>query len=152
MPEKTGTKGTRREGKHSWNGCGSEAGRSERKRTAKLSTGTGVERMGNQAGENRESRRSESESGALRKPLRGGDRKQGKETQRLSSQNPKLKRPKGSENSGGQKAEGKHRSGVERKAQRRSEAKAEGKGEPGEAAAEIEAGGRRKEIADETNR
>ena len=38
--------------------------------------------------------------------------------QRLSSQNPKLKRPKGSENSGGQKAEGKHQSGVERTAQR----------------------------------
>ena len=61
--------------------------------------------MGNQAGENGESRRSESEGGALRKPLRGGDRKQGKEAQRLSSQNPKLKRPKGSENSGGQKVD-----------------------------------------------
>ena len=35
-------------------------------------------------------------------------------------------------------------------AQRKSEAKAEGKGEPGEASAEIDAGGRRKEIADET--
>ena len=34
-------------------------------------------------------------------------------------------------------------------AQRKPEAKAEGKGEPEEAAAEIEAGGRRKEIADE---
>ena len=74
--------------------------------------------MGNQAGENGESRRSESEGGALRKPLRGGVRKKGKEAQRLSSQNPKLKRPKGSENSGGQKAEGKHQSGVDRKAQR----------------------------------
>ena len=61
--------------------------------------------MGNQAGENGESRRSESEGGALRKPLRGGVRKQGKEAQRLSSQNPKLKRTKESENSGGQKAE-----------------------------------------------
>ena len=38
---------------------------------------------------------------------------------------------------------------VEWKAQRKSEAKAEDKGEPEEAAAEIEAGGRRKEIADE---
>ena len=37
-------------------------------------------------------------------------------------------------------------------AQRKSEAKAEDKGEPGEAAAEIEAGGRRKEIADEAIR
>ena len=41
---------------------------------------------------------------------------------------------------------------VEWKAQRKSEAKAEDKGEPEEAAAEIEAGGRRKEIADETIR
>ena len=37
-------------------------------------------------------------------------------------------------------------------AQRKLEAKAEGKGEPGEASAEIDAGGRRKEIADETIR
>ena len=35
----------------------------------KLSTGTGKERTGNQAGENGENRRSESGSGALRKPL-----------------------------------------------------------------------------------
>ena len=41
---------------------------------------------------------------------------------------------------------------VEWTAQRRSEAQAEDKGEPEEASAEIEAGGRRKEIADETIR
>ena len=41
---------------------------------------------------------------------------------------------------------------VEWKAQRKSETKVEDKGEPEEAAAEIEAGGRRKEIADETVR
>lgn len=35
----------RTEGKHLWNGCGSEAGKSERKRTAKLSTGTWKEGM-----------------------------------------------------------------------------------------------------------
>ena len=57
------------EDKHLWNGCGSEAGRSERKQTGKLSTKTGKESTGNQAGENGENRRSESESGALRKPL-----------------------------------------------------------------------------------
>ena len=72
--------------------------------------------------------------------------------QRLSSQNPKLKRTKESENSGGQKAEGKRQSVVERTAQRKPETKVDGKGEPEEAAAEIEAGGRRKEIADETIR
>ena len=54
---------------HLRNGRGSESGKGERKRTAKLSTGTGSECTGNQAGENGEDRRSESESGALRKPL-----------------------------------------------------------------------------------
>ena len=69
MPEKKGTKETGREGKHSWNGCGSEARKGERKRTAKPSTGTGVECTGNQAGENGENVRSESGRRALRKPL-----------------------------------------------------------------------------------
>ena len=69
MPEKKGTKGTREEGKHSWNSCGSEARKGERKHTAKLSTKTGKESTGNQAGKNGENRRNESESGALRKPL-----------------------------------------------------------------------------------
>ena len=76
--------------------------------------------------------------------------REGKEEQRLSSQNPNLKRPKGSENSGGQKEKRKRRQAVKVEAQRKPEAKAEGKGEPGEASAEIDAGGRRKEIADET--
>ena len=40
---------------------------------------------------------------------------------------------------------------VEWKAQRKSETKVEDKGEPEEAAAEIEAGGRRKEIAEINN-
>ena len=57
------------EGKHLRNSCGSESGKGERKHTAKLSTRTGKECTGNQAGENGEDRRSESESGALRKPL-----------------------------------------------------------------------------------
>ena len=63
MPE------ARAEGEHLRNGCGSESGKSERKHTAKPSTGTGEECTGNQAGQNGEDRRSESESGALRKPL-----------------------------------------------------------------------------------
>ena len=54
---------------HLRNGRGSESGKGERKHTAKLSTGTGKECTGNQAGENGEDRRSESESGAMRKPL-----------------------------------------------------------------------------------
>ena len=47
-----------------------ERNREGRKETNReLSTGTGKESMRNQAGENGEDRRSESESGALRKPL-----------------------------------------------------------------------------------
>ena len=57
------------EGKHQWNSCGSETGKGERKHTARLSTKTGEECTGNQAGKNGENRRNESESGALRKPL-----------------------------------------------------------------------------------
>ena len=57
------------EGKHLRTSCGSESGKGERKHTGSLSTGTGKKRTGNQAGENGEDRRSESESGALRKPL-----------------------------------------------------------------------------------
>ena len=55
--------------KHLRNGRGSESGKGERKHTAKLSTGTGSECTGNQAGENGEDRGSESGNGALRKPL-----------------------------------------------------------------------------------
>ena len=50
-------------------GCGSESRKGERKRTVRLSTGTGKECTGNQARQNGEDRRNESESGALRKPL-----------------------------------------------------------------------------------
>ena len=72
------------EGKHSWNSCGSEARKGEKKHTGSLSTKTGKderkrtgsrvrrtgkEGMGNQAGKNGENRESESGSGALRKPL-----------------------------------------------------------------------------------
>ena len=42
------------EDKHLWNGCGSEAGKSEKKRTAKLSTGIWKEGMRNQVGEKEE--------------------------------------------------------------------------------------------------
>ena len=54
---------------HLRNGRGSESGKGERKHTAKLSTGTGKECTGNQAGENGENRGSESGNGALKKPL-----------------------------------------------------------------------------------
>ena len=69
--------------------------------------------------------------------------------QRLSSQNPKLKWTKESENSGGQKVNGKKRKRKEVEPREARKRKPEGKGEPEEAAAEIESGGRRKEIADE---
>ena len=82
MPEKKGTQGTGREGKHSWNSCGSEARKGERKRTAKLSTGTGKERTGNQAGENGESRGSESESGSTEEATAGRRQEEGERKRR----------------------------------------------------------------------
>ena len=76
-----------------------------------------------------------------------------KKKQRLSSQNPKLKRTKESENSGGQKEKRKRQTVVKAEAQRtegkRRKRSGTEKGEPGQASAENEAGGRRKEIADE---
>ena len=51
------------DGKHLWNGCGSEAGKSERKRTAKPSTGTWKEGMRNQAGEKGETVEAKAETG-----------------------------------------------------------------------------------------
>ena len=53
----------RTEGKHLWNGCGSEAGKSERKRTAKPSTGTWKEGTRNQAGEKGETEEARAETG-----------------------------------------------------------------------------------------
>ena len=46
---------------HLRNGRGSESGKGERKHTAKLSTGTGKECTGNQAGENGESQEAKAE-------------------------------------------------------------------------------------------
>ena len=96
------------EGKHLWNGCGSEAGKGERKRTAKPSTVTRKEAMetgrrevghlGSESGGGHRESNCEAEPG-----------REGKAEQRLSSQNPKLKRTKERENSGGQKAERKRR-------------------------------------------
>ena len=51
------------EGKHLWNGCGSETGKSERKRTVKLSTGIWKEGTGNQAGEKEETEEARAEMG-----------------------------------------------------------------------------------------
>ena len=51
------------EGKHLWNGCGSEAGKSEKKRTAKPSTRTWKESMRNQAGEKGETEEARAETG-----------------------------------------------------------------------------------------
>ena len=51
------------EGKHLWNGCGSEARKSEKKRTAKPSTGTWKESMRDQAGEKGETEEARAETG-----------------------------------------------------------------------------------------
>ena len=51
------------EGKHLWNGCGSETGKSERKRTVELSTEIWKESMGNQAGEKEETEEARADTG-----------------------------------------------------------------------------------------
>ena len=66
------------ERKHLRNGCGSESGKSERKQTAKLSTGIWKEGMRNQAGENGGSRRSESEGGSTEEATAGRSQEEGK--------------------------------------------------------------------------
>ena len=58
------------EGKHLWNGCGSEVGKSERKLTAKPSTGTWKEGMRNQAGEKEETEEARVETGTGKTTVR----------------------------------------------------------------------------------
>ena len=58
------------EGKHLWNSCGSEAGKIERKRTAKPSTGTWEEGMRNQAGEKGETEEARAETGTGKATVR----------------------------------------------------------------------------------
>ena len=58
------------EGKHLWNGCGSEAGKSEKKRTVKPSTGTWKEGMRNQAGEKGETEEARAETGTGKAAVR----------------------------------------------------------------------------------
>ena len=53
----------RTEGEHLWNGCGSETGKSERKQTARLSTGTCKEGMRVKGGENGETEEARAETG-----------------------------------------------------------------------------------------
>ena len=55
--------GVRTKGKHLWNSCGSEAGKSEKKRTVEPSTGTWKEGMRNQVGEKGETEEARAETG-----------------------------------------------------------------------------------------
>ena len=70
IPEEKRTRESGREGKHLWNGCGSEAGKSERKRTAKLSTGIWKEGTGNQAGEKEETEKARAKAGTGKATVR----------------------------------------------------------------------------------
>ena len=79
MPE------VRAEGKHLWNGCGSEAGRSERKRTAKPSTGIWKEGMRNQAGEKGETEEARAETGTGEATVRRNREEKERKSRRLSS-------------------------------------------------------------------
>ena len=58
------------EDKHLWNGCGSEAGKSEKKRTAKPSTGIRKEGTRNQVGEKEETEEARAETGTGKATVR----------------------------------------------------------------------------------
>ena len=58
------------EDKHLWNGCGSEAGKSKKKRTARPSTGIWKEGMRNQAGEKEETEEARAETGTGKATVR----------------------------------------------------------------------------------
>ena len=72
--------------------------------------------MGNQVERKVENPEAKAEGSTREAAVRRSGEEKERKKQRLSSQNPKLKRTKESENSGGQKAEGKRRQVVERKA------------------------------------
>ena len=58
------------EGKHLWNSCGSEAGKSKKKRTVEPSTRTWKEGMRNQAGEKGETEEARAETGTGKATVR----------------------------------------------------------------------------------
>ena len=87
-----------------------ERSREERKETNSEAEYKNRERVHEKSGrKERGNRRSESGNGHWGSNCEAEPGREGKEEQRLSSQNPKLKRTKESENSGGQKAERKRR-------------------------------------------
>ena len=75
----------RTEDKHLWNGCGSEAGKSKKKRTAKLSTGIWKEGMRNQAGEKGEAEEARAETGTGKAAVRRNREEKERKNRRLSS-------------------------------------------------------------------
>ena len=86
--------------------------------------------MRDQAGEKGESEEAKAEARTGKATVRRSREVRTGRNRWLSSQNPKLKRSKECENSGGQKEKRKRRQAVKVEAQRKPEAKAEGKGEP----------------------
>ena len=66
--KRTRERGT--EGKHLRNGCGSESGKGERKRTVELSTRSRKEDMGNQVGEKVETEEARAETGTGKAAVR----------------------------------------------------------------------------------
>ena len=66
----TGPGGENLKGDHLWNGCGSEAGKDERKRAEEPSTRTGRERMRDQAGRNGETEEARAEAASRKATVR----------------------------------------------------------------------------------
>ena len=93
------------EGRYLWNGCGSEAG-GEQKETNREAKYKNLEGKHEKLGwRERGNRGSESGDGHWESNCEAEPGRKGKEEQRLSSQNPKLRRTKECRNSGGQKVE-----------------------------------------------
>ena len=128
-----------------------ERSREERKETNSRAKYRNLEgRHGKLGRRERGNRGSESGDGHRESNCEAEPGREGKEEQRLSSQNPKLRRTKECQNRGGQKVDRKRckpRNGRPREV--RSES-GKTKVNRKEAAAGIESGGRRKEIADDT--
>ena len=79
------------EGKHLWNSCGSEAGKSKKKRTAEPSTRIWKEGMRNQAGEKGETVEARAEAGTGKATVRRNREEKERKKQRPSSEMLKLK-------------------------------------------------------------
>ena len=106
--------------------------------------------MRDQAGEKGETEEARAETGTGKAAVRRNREEKERKKQRLSSQNPKLRRTKECQNRGGQKVDRKRCKPWNGRPREVGSESGKTKVNRKEAAAGIESGGRRKEIADDT--